>query len=63
MSIDDDWFPLAALVGGFLMGAGAIFVPSEIARTEAIAFATSLITMAGTAYGLRAKYGRGDDLD
>jgi hypothetical protein len=61
MSIDDDWFPIIALGLGFLVGVGAIFAPSPEARTEIIAFATNLITMAGTAYGLRAKYGRGED--
>jgi hypothetical protein len=61
MSIDDDWFPLVALGLGFLVGAGAIFAPTPGERVEAIAFATNLITMAGTAFGLRAKYGRGED--
>jgi hypothetical protein len=61
MNIDDDWFPLAALGAGTVVGALAIFAPSETERIEAIAFATNLITMAGTAFGLRAKYGRGED--
>jgi hypothetical protein len=61
MTLDDDWFPVIALGLGVLVGCLAIFVPSDIERIEAIAFATNLITMAGTAYGLRAKYGRGED--
>jgi hypothetical protein len=61
VNIDDDWFPIIALGLGFLVGVGAIFAPTPGERVEAIAFATNLITMAGTAYGLRAKYGRGDD--
>jgi hypothetical protein len=59
--LDQDWFPFAALSGGVFMGALAIFIPTEVSRAEAIAFATSLLTMAGTAYGLRAKYSRYDD--
>jgi len=58
VKIDDDWFPIIALALGFLLGCGAIFVASDKGQTEAIAMATNLITMAGTAYGLRAKYSR-----
>jgi hypothetical protein len=61
VKIDDDWFPIVSLIMGVLVGSGAIFIPTETERIEAIAFATNLITMAGTAYGLRAKYGRVDD--
>jgi hypothetical protein len=61
VNIDDDWFPIVALGMGTLVGVGAIFAPTPGERVEAIAFATNLITMAGTAYGLRAKYGRGED--
>jgi hypothetical protein len=61
MKIDGDWFPIVALVLGVFVGALAIFIPTDVERIEAIAFATNLITMAGTAFGLRAKYGHYDE--
>ncbi|MBE9193891.1 hypothetical protein IQ218_00990 [Synechocystis salina LEGE 06099] len=61
MKIDDDLFPLVTLGAGFLLGAIAIFISEKQSRAEAIAMATNFITMAGTAYGLRAKYRHYDD--
>jgi hypothetical protein len=59
--IDDDVFPLAALGCGALITCLAVFAPEGNGRTAAIALGTNSITMAGTAYGLRAKYRHYED--